>query len=64
MINFKSQYLKCKEGLIVVHGEVDISRIRAVVKLTQSVWTLVSNHKAEHAVQLKWALVMHESPTQ
>ena len=63
MINFKLQYLKCKEGLIVKRGEVDISRISAVVKLIQSAWTLVRNHKAEHAVRPKWALVMHESPT-
>ena len=60
MIYFKSQYLKCKEGLIVKHREVDISRIRTAVKLMQSTSTLESNHKAEHAVRLKWALVTHE----
>ena len=33
MINCKSQYVKCKEGLIVKHGEVDVSRIRTTVKI-------------------------------
>ena len=33
MINCKSQYVKCKEGLIIKHGEVDISRIRTAVKI-------------------------------
>ena len=53
-----------KEGLIVKHKEVDISRIRTAVKLTQSTWTLASNDKAEHAVRLKCSLVMHQWPTQ
>ena len=37
---------------------IDTSRIRAAVKLMQSTWILASNHKAEHAVGPKWALVM------
>ena len=31
MVKYKLQYLKCKEGLIVKHGEVDVSRIRTAV---------------------------------
>ena len=34
--------------------DIDISRIRTAIKLMQSTWTLVSNNKAEHAVELKW----------
>ena len=45
MVKCKTEHLKYKEGLIVKHREVDISRIRSAVKLTQSTWTLVSNHK-------------------
>ena len=32
MINCKSQYVKCK-GLIVKHGEVDVSRIKTAVNI-------------------------------
>ena len=39
---------------------IDISRIRTAVKLTQSTWTLVSNHKPKHAVRPKLALVTPE----
>ena len=61
MVNFKiTNTQHVKEGLIVKHGEVDISRIRTAIKIMQSTWTLVSNHKGEHAVGPKWALVTNE----
>ena len=39
---------------------IDVSRIRTAFTLMQSTWTLESNHKPEHAVGLKWALVTPE----
>ena len=42
------------------HTVVDISRIRTAFKLMQSTWTLACNHKPEHAVRVKWALVIPE----
>ena len=44
-------------SLIFYSVIIDVSRIRTAIKLTQPTWTLASNHKAEHIVRPKWALV-------
>ena len=40
MVNIISHKGICKEGLIVKHGEVDVSRIMTAVKITQVTWTV------------------------
>ena len=49
-----------RKRISMIKSRIDISRIRTAVKLTQSTWTLAINHKAEHAVGPKWALVTHK----